>query len=73
VLKGALFANVEMSNAGSIKLMNAAGDSVLLGNDSKAFTTIEAATVYTAGEYYLIADFYADDGAWSVTLEQPSA
>lgn len=70
---GALFATAQMSEAGAIKLMNAAGDTILLGNSAEPYTTTEAATVYTAGDYYLVADFFSADGTWSVTIEQPSA
>jgi hypothetical protein len=70
---GALFATVQMSEAGAIKLMNAAGDTVLLGNAAEPYTTTEAVTVYTAGDYYLVADFYSADGTWSAIIEQPMA
>lgn len=73
VTEGALFADVMMSEAGSLKLMNAAGDSVLLGNAAEPFTTREAVKVYDAGDYYLVADFYGADGDWTLTIEQPSA
>ena len=62
-----------MSEAGSLELINAAGDSILLGSDSEAYSSIEAETVREAGDYYLVADFYGDPGDWSVTIEQPSA
>lgn len=71
--EGAVFATSAMSEAGAIKLMNAAGDTVLLHNAAEAHEGTEAATVYAAGDYYLVVDFYSDEGDWSLTIEQPAA
>lgn len=70
--EGALFSDAMMTQAGALKLMNAAGDTILLGNAAEPYATREANTVFTAGDYYLVADFYGDDGDWSVTIEQPA-
>lgn len=71
---GLLLAEVAMSDAGSVELVNAAGESILLGNGSEAYEAIEATTVRSPGDYYLVVDFYsASEGEWSVKLEQPTS
>jgi hypothetical protein len=73
VREGAIFADSNMSAAGAIQLMNAAGDMVLLRNSVDAGPLTEATQVWTAGQYYLVVDFFSDEGDWSVTIEQPVA
>jgi hypothetical protein len=72
VSEGALFANVEMSAAGAVKLMNAAGDTILLGNAAEPFQTVEAVSVREADDFYLVVDFYSEEGDWSLVVEQPA-
>ncbi len=69
---GVLFAEVSMGAAGSAELVNAAGDSILIGNGSEPYDAIEAAEVRQPGDYYLVIDFYsAQQANWTVALEQP--
>lgn len=70
---GAIFAKSDMSAAGAIKLMNAAGQPILLRNSTSAGPLTEADTVYQAGNYYLVIDFFTDEGDWSITIEQPTS
>lgn len=70
---GAVFAKSDMSAAGAIKLMNAAGDTILLRNSVDPGPLTKADTVYHAGNYYLVIDFFAGEGDWSITVEQPTS
>lgn len=72
IREGAIFARSRMSDAGAIYLMNAAGSMVLLRNESEPGPITEANSVFEGGQYYLVVDFYGDEGPWSLVIEQPS-
>jgi hypothetical protein len=71
--EGVVFADITMGEAGSVKLLNAAGDSILLGNKPDAYTNKSAEPIREAGDYYLVIEFYSTDADWSVTLQQPES
>jgi hypothetical protein len=71
--QGILIADAHMTAAGAIKILNAAGDYVLLANSTDAYDGTKATKISEAGGYLIGAEFYGDPGDWSVTLSQPSA
>ena len=73
IQEGVIFAASEMSAAGAIQLVSAAGDTILLRNEINPGPITEAPRVWTSGQYYLVVDFFSEEGSWVITVEQPVA